>query len=188
MPPKDLQRERLEDMALLDVWSVNTTSSLGSMVYHPWVVRLNEQTNKHIQLTHRPPRMSYYHLPSKDTPASVSVIDTCLPLTHRPPTLTLTLRPAIQRHTGPRHIPSHYHLSLNDTPASDNVTLPPAIQRHTGLRQCHGVMVYHIDTCLPLTHRSSTFKIIPSTYHLPPRDTPALDIYIYLYTFIYTFK
>ena len=147
-------------------------------------------------MTHRPPTMSHYHLPSKDTPASVSVmgwwctiltpafhwhtgprhsklypqLTTCHPETHRPLTSIYTYihsytpsnnmlcihyhittlhyhttllhtwhtwPHAMQRHTGLRqpHMPSYYHLSSWDTPASDDLMchliLPPVIQRHT---------------------------------------------------------
>ena len=44
-------------------------------------------------MTHRPPTMSYYHLPSKDTPASVSVMGWWCTI----------LTPAFHWHTGPRH-------------------------------------------------------------------------------------
>ena len=182
MPPKDLQRERLQDMALLDVWctalgwSVKTTSSLGSMVYHPWLVRLNEQTNKQTHSVDTPvlntltptaiQRQRWYH------------ITTCHRKTHRPSTYTFTLPPVFEWHTGLRecHIttchpkthrpPSvswgdgvpYWHLPSIDTPASDiDMCGVPPIDTPAPDNVLQITCCAYITTCHGKTHRPSTF-------------------------------
>ena len=159
-------------------------------------------------MTHRPSttlyNLIYPHLPPRDTPAlDIYIYLYTWYVIHDTWWwwYTLILIPVIQRHTGLRHW-NVWCTTLEwsiDTPASDNVIkplitishpkthrpptmsytliLPPVIPRHTGLRSFHK----------------------PSYYLLPPKDTPALDVNIYLHiitcrwkthrpsTFIYTF-
>ena len=107
-------------------------------------------------MTHRPPTMSYYHLPSKDTPASVSVMGWwCTILTPAFHWHTgLRLRPAIQRHTGPRHSKLYPQLTT-----------------------CHPETHRPLTSIYTYIHSyTPSNNMLCIHYHMSWKDTPAFDI------------
>ena len=108
-------------------------------------------------MTHRPPTMSYYHLPSKDTPASVSVMGWwCTILTPAFHWHTgLRLRPAIQRHTGPRHSKLYPQLTT-----------------------CHPETHRPLTSIYTYIHSyTPSNNMLCIHYHMSWKDTPAFDIH-----------
>ena len=112
-------------------------------------------------MTHRPPTMSYYHLPSKDTPASVSVMGWwCTILTPAFHWHTgLRLRPAIQRHTGPRHSKLYPQLTT-----------------------CHPETHRPLTSIYTYIHSyTPSNNMLCIHYHMSWKDTPAFDINMHIH-------